>query len=191
MLEYQRYGRNKETLINKRYIESGEYRRKFDCATDNPKVNQTLYKCAKKALKHRIGTVFEDMYWIDGDTGEILFSVTDSALERTIAYTNNIKKSVKKHDNVITIHTHPSSMPPSIEDFNSCLSNGYRECFVACHDGKLFKYLSKEKVSPELYELYIKRFRKYGYEEFNAQISALNQIKENYNIEYEEVVFYG
>lgn len=33
-LEYQRYGRNKETLINKTYIESGEYKRKFDNASE-------------------------------------------------------------------------------------------------------------------------------------------------------------
>ena len=29
-LENQRYGRNKSTLVNKTYIESGEYRRKYD-----------------------------------------------------------------------------------------------------------------------------------------------------------------
>ena len=38
ILENQRYGRNKETIVNKTYIESGEYRRKFDNATDNPEV---------------------------------------------------------------------------------------------------------------------------------------------------------
>lgn len=30
-------------------------------------VNKTLYDCAKTALKHRSGTVFEDMYWIDSE----------------------------------------------------------------------------------------------------------------------------
>lgn len=49
-LEYQRYGRNKDTLVNKSYIESGEYRRKFDNITDNPDVNRTLYQCAKEVF---------------------------------------------------------------------------------------------------------------------------------------------
>ena len=71
-LEYQRYGRNKETLVNKSYIESGEYRRKFDNATDNRKLNKALYDAAKTALKHRSGTELEDMYWFDGETGEII-----------------------------------------------------------------------------------------------------------------------
>lgn len=34
-LEFQRYGRNKSTLVNSTYISSGEYRNKFDKITDN------------------------------------------------------------------------------------------------------------------------------------------------------------
>lgn len=83
-LEYQRYGRNKTTLVNKTYIESGEYRRKFDNATDNPAVNKMLYDKSKEALKHRSGTVFEDMYWIDSESGKLLLEVTDSTIERAI-----------------------------------------------------------------------------------------------------------
>lgn len=32
-LEFQRYGRNKDTLINNTYIDSGEYRNKFNGIT--------------------------------------------------------------------------------------------------------------------------------------------------------------
>ncbi len=67
-LEYQRYGRNKETTINHTYINSGEYRRKFDKITDNVEVNRTLYLKAKEMLQHRSGTMLEDMYWIDRET---------------------------------------------------------------------------------------------------------------------------
>ena len=35
LLEYQRYGRNKKTIINHTYINSGEYRNKFDKITKN------------------------------------------------------------------------------------------------------------------------------------------------------------
>ncbi|MCI8777412.1 MAG: hypothetical protein HFK00_08515 [Oscillospiraceae bacterium] len=104
--EKQRYGRNKDTLVNKAYIDSGEYRRKFDNATENPAVNKTLYDCAKKALKHRGGTIFEDMYWIDRETGNVILSVTDSTDERAIVYTDRIRRTIKNKKNFITIHTH-------------------------------------------------------------------------------------
>lgn len=40
--EYQRYGRNKGTQINNTYINSGEYRKKFDGITDNSSINRLL-----------------------------------------------------------------------------------------------------------------------------------------------------
>jgi hypothetical protein len=190
-LENQRYGRNKNTLVNKTYIESGEYRRKFDNATDNPNVNKTLYKCAKKALLHRSGTVFEDMYWIDGNTGEIILSVTDSTDEHAIVYTDKIRNAIRNNENIITLHTHPSSMPPSIDDFNSCLRHGYRCGFVACHNGRIFKYSSAQEVSKKLYDLHIGNYLDEGYEESDAQIKAIEKIKVNYLIEFKEVDYNG
>lgn len=187
-LENQRYGRNKDTLVNKTYIESGEYRRKFDNITDNSEVNKTLYDCAKKALRHRSGTVYEDMYWIDGDTGEIILSVTDSTDERAIVYSDRIKNTIKNNKNIITIHTHPSSMPPSIDDFNSCYKNGYQTGIVACHNGKVFLYSSEQEVSKSLYNLYIGEFLDDGMNEFDAQFKALNKLSESYLIKFAEVL---
>ena len=191
-LEYQIYGRNKSTLVNKTYIDGGEYRRKFDKATDNSAVNKALYDSAKKALKHRSGTELEDMYWLDSESGEILLAVTDSTDESSIKYTDSIKKKIKQALNnskkIVAMHTHPKSMPPSIDDFNSCFSHGYIEGFVACHDGKIFRYSSGERVSSSLYELYIQNFLDDGMSEYDAQIKALEKIKVNYDINFEEVL---
>ena len=49
-IEDQRYGRNKGTLVNSTYINSGEYRRKFDNITNDNDVNRTLYSKAKEML---------------------------------------------------------------------------------------------------------------------------------------------
>lgn len=188
ILENQRYGRNKNTIVNKAYIDSGEYRRKFDSATDNPKVNKALYNCAKQALKHRSGTAFEDMYWIDDKSGKILLSVTDSTEERAIVYTDKMKNTIKKYKNVITLHTHPSSMPPSISDFNSAFQNGYNGGLVVCHNGKVFSYTSKEEVSEKLYNMYISSFYKEGFSEYESQIKALEKLKQSYDIDFKEMI---
>lgn len=187
ILENQRYGRNKTTLVNKSYIESGEYRRKYDNATDNQEVNKTLYDCAKAALKHRSGTVFEDMYWIDSETGKVVLSVIDSTDERAIIYTDKIKNTIKNNKNIITLHTHPSSMPPSISDLNSCCKNKYKIGFIACHDGRVFAYTSKQEISENLYNIYIGDFICNGNDELNAQLLALNELKKNHEIDVWEV----
>lgn len=186
-LENQRYGRNKSTVINNTYIESGEYRRKFDNATDIPEVNKTLYNCSKTALKHRSGTVYEDMYWIEGNTGQILLSVTDSTDERAIVYTDRIKKAIMNQQNAITLHTHPSSMPPSVSDINSCCKNGYKKGFVACHNGKVFGYTAKEEVNERIYNMYIESFLREGFNEYDAQMKTLNKLSQTYDISVWEV----
>lgn len=188
VLENQRYGRNKDTLVNKTYIESGEYRRKFDNATNNSEVNKTLYNCAKSALKHRSGTVLEDMYWINSKTGEIILSVIDSTDERTIVYTDRIKNTIKNNNGIITIHSHPSSMPPSSSDLNSCCSNSYKMGFVACHNGKIFGYTSNEIINDRIYNMYIQKYIKSGNDEYEAQLKALDKLSQSYDIKVWEVV---
>ncbi len=100
------------------------------------------------------------MYWLDGTTGDIIFSVTDSDEKRAVEYTEKVKSAVSKSSDkkIITLHTHPSSMPPSIEDFNSCLKHGYYLGFVACHNGKIFRYSSREYVNPSLLNFIFKNF---------------------------------
>ena len=147
MEEYQRYGRNKDTIINSSYINSGEYRRKFDKITSNDDINRILYSKAKEMLFHRSGTLYEDMYWFDGD---IIAKALDEKEEEKIDYTPSIFRAISGRNNLITMHTHPSSMPPSIADFNSCFADHYASCFVICHDGKIYNYVSAQKVPDEL-----------------------------------------
>lgn len=186
-LEYQRYGRNKDTLVNKTYIESGEYKRKFDNATDNPELNKALYDAAKTALKHRSGTELEDMYWFDGKTGEIISKEIDSTTPRLVSYSKMTKQAVKSNDNIIALHTHPSSMPPSVDDFNACFNNGYKCGFVACHNGKIFGYSSKQLLSSKLYELIVGDYIDCGLPEYEAQLHALTDLGRNHKIEFWEV----
>lgn len=94
MLEYQRYGRNKNTVVNKTYINSGEYRRKFDKITHNDDINRILYSKAKEMLFHRSGTLYEDMYWIDGNTGEIVAKALDEKVTEEVNYTKSIFNAI-------------------------------------------------------------------------------------------------
>ena len=187
--EYQRYGRNKSTLINKTYIDSGEYRRKYDSISDNADVNRVIYTSAKNALKHRSGTLYEDMYWIDSDSGKVVASELNSTIEQKIVYSDATKKAVSSFEKkkLITIHSHPSSLPPSVADFNSCYRNQYKCSYIACHDGKVFAYTSDQEISEDLYSLYISSLKDEGVTEYEAQILTLNKLKENHLIDFWEV----
>ena len=186
-LEYQRYGRNKETVINNTYIDSGEYRNKFNHITDNDDVNRVIYSKAKEMLKHRSGTKFEDMYWIDKTTGAVVASVLNEQQEERIIYTESVLKAISGQKNLIAMHTHPNSMPPSAADFNSAFYNEYAASFVFCHDGKIFGYTSNKILSTYVYERYISEFKAIGLQEYEAQIKALDKLRQNYEIDFWEV----
>jgi len=185
--EEQRYGRNKETLVNHSYIESGEYRKKFDKISDNAELNKLLYQLAKKMLTHRSGTLFEDMYWIDPDTLEVVASETSCSEEQRIIYSEATKRAIRGKDGLVTIHTHPSSFPPSLEDFNSNYIHNNGVGVVCGHNGIVYVYWAKEEVPKQewvvAYQVNCKKCR----DENLAQIQTWRTLMEMYQIDVEEV----
>lgn len=185
--EVQRYGRNKNTTVNHSYINSGEYRNKFDRISNDKALNRKVYQITKRMLEHRSGTLFEDMYWLDIDTLEVIASETEQKSESRIKYSRATKKAIAKNVNLLVIHTHPNSMPPSVNDFNSALKNKYRLCIVCCHDGKIFMYNSKKHVVELLNKGTIAKYKKMGYDDYESQILALEELQNNGEISFKEV----
>lgn len=185
--EEQRYGRNKDTQINHSYIDSGEYRKKFDKISDNEKLNKVLYSLAKDMLNHRAGTLFEDMYWLNPDTAEIMAKELDGLTEEQIDYSTKTMKIVDTTSGLLTIHSHPNSYSPSAVDFNSNYSHDYVLGIICCHDGRIFIYSANEKIDEDLYTAYVKKYKLEGQTEFDAQWSALESIQENVDISFKEV----
>ena len=187
-LELQRYGRNKSTQINKAYIESGEYRRKFNQITDDANLARLLYTKAKEMLYHRSGTEYEDMYWIDANECSIIVSATNEIEKEKVIYTPGILTAIAGNNSVIAMHNHPHSMPPSLEDFNSYNSHGYIDGIIICHNGKIFRYSSACILSTLLYDIYYAEYYSKEQSEYAAQLYALNELRRNYKIVYEEVL---
>lgn len=189
--ERQRYGRSRETAINHSYINSGDYRKKFDYISLSPKMNRLLYRLSKKILEHRSGTEFEDMYWIDPENVMIVAEETGSRSKGKIEYSEKLISKIKKYNNLITIHSHPNSFPPSINDLNSNYYNHYDIGIIVCHDGKIFMYSSKQPINEDYYKLTIEKYLKSGYNEYEAQMFALEKMQEKFDIEVKEVKHYG
>ncbi len=185
--EGQRYGRNKDTAINHTYINSGSYRRKFDFISNSPDLNRLIFQLSKKMLEHRSGTKFEDMYWIDAAHRRVIAKETESCSEEQIVYSNSIRSQISKYENLITLHSHPNSYPPSINDLNSNFINHYGLGIVACHDGKIFKYASNQEIREDYYKMVVEKYLKKGYNEYEAQIEALKELVTKFDIMVKEV----
>ncbi len=187
-LKDQRAGRNKDTTINRRYIESGEFRRKFDQITDDPKYNRKLYQLAKDMLYHRSGTVFEDMYWMDLDTGNIIAAEISDNTERGISYSDVTKKKIRQYPNLITIHSHPSGMPPSPGDFKANYVYKYSLGVVVGHNGKVYVYKTLKDYEVKYGEMLIANYKEKMYNEEEAQLAALYELEKDGYIAIKEVI---
>ena len=183
----QRKGRNKDTQIDQSYIESGEFRKKFDLITDDKDINRLLYICAKKMLYHRSGSLQEDMYWIDANSKQIVAKELDQIQEQKVIYSKKTRKKINKQQGLITIHTHPSSSPPSVGDFNSNYRNKYSLGVVCGHDGKVFIYTSHVEIPVGFYAKKVEYYRKLGYNDYEAQIETIKSLSNVYNIKCKEV----
>jgi hypothetical protein len=188
--EEQRYGRNKNTVVNHTYINSGSYRKKFDKISMSTDLNRLLFQLSKRMLKHRTGTKYEDMYWIDPETVSIVAEETESSLEEEIIYKDSIVSKIKHYNDLITLHSHPNSFPPSINDLNSNYYNHYGMGVVACHDGKIFIYSSGEEINSDYYKLTVEEYLKNGYNEYEAQIHALMELQMKFDVFVKEVTDY-
>ena len=191
-IEYQRIGRNKSTQINNGYINSGAYRKKFDLLSDSKELNRLVYQLAKKMLDHRAGTEYEDMYWIDLDTLTIVAEELNGETAKEIVYSDKTKKIVADYKNnptkrLLTIHTHPSSFPPSIPDFNANFENGYNIGVIICHDGTVFLYSAEEELNENYYNLLVAKKLNQGYNDYEARFITLQEMQENFEIVIKEV----
>ncbi len=175
------------TIISRTYIESNEYRRKFDEISENHKLNRILYNLAKKMLLHRNGTFYEDMYWIDANTCRVITQELNATEEKKITYSLKTKNLIKNQKNLITIHSHPNGFPPSIEDFNACFYNHYVFGVVCGHNGKVYVYTSESYLNKATYYIILHKYKKIGYDDNEAQLLALQKLSESTKIKIKEV----
>ena len=189
--EEQRPGRNKETQINKTYINSGSYKRKFDLITDSPELSRLLYHLSKKMLLHRSGTRYEDMYWINLDTDSVIAEEINCTSEKRVEYSEKTIRAINSCSNILTIHSHPDSFPPSIDDINSNFLHQYVAGIVVGHDGKVYLYSANEAVNTRYYQLIVEENLKSGYNETEAQVGALKKLTECFSITFKEVTDNG
>jgi hypothetical protein len=186
-LEEQRQGKMKASQVDMSYINSGEYRRKFDSITNDSELSRLLYSIAKEMLIHRAGTTFEDMYWIDLDTKKVVASVIDSKIERKIIYPVRVEKIVNENKRLITMHTHPFGLPPSYNDLRSAYEHRYVLSLVIGHNGRIFTYTSNEEINENRFYYRLSKFEMQYLEEIDAQIENLLYYSEKGQIYFSEV----
>jgi hypothetical protein len=194
ILELQRYGRYKNTQIDKKYINSSEYRRKFDRLTDDEAINSKIYYEAKKILTHRSGTEYEDLTFINAENGKVLsntnFAETalrsgkseDEVILKTMPTENmkSMSNNVAPHS-IIAIHNHPGNSLPSLADLRAAVTHSYKSSVILAHNGTVYKFTVKDTYVENLADFTLGRLEK----------SILSGDKDKINRYTDELADYG
>ena len=129
------------------YINSDQYRAKFNSISKNPELNQAIYKYCKAAITHQSGSYKEDLTILRLD-GSLVGQTSGKVLYET-HYTKSLVETVYSSQpySLISIHNHGTNVPPSGADFGSAGEKRYAFGIVACHDGNVY-YYSAQNARP-------------------------------------------
>lgn len=173
-------------ITDKSYINSEAYRRKFDKISKNKALNSAIFKYCKAAVIHQSGTYKEDLTILRLDGSFV--GQTSGKVDYETHYNKHLKEIVSAAEPyaLISIHNHGTNIPPSGADFESAGNKKYAFGIVACHNGEVYVYSSKN-AKPFLASGLDKRVDKYknrGYNILEAFETSLNEASLTYGIEW-------
>ena len=140
-----RYG-EASLIADEKYINSEEYRAKFDAITDDQSVNDKICYYSRKAILDNNGSELESLYLLDKKSGELIASIDKDGdkIPKGIHYTEEFKekRDAAKRAGVelISIHNHPEGYPPSIDDFSKKEEHGYSISLACGANGQVYQY---------------------------------------------------
>lgn len=149
IVEHARLRRNYNNTVAEKALDAPGFVDKFKSITENKVVNDAIYNSAVQMLKHRNGTNREDLYLIDGKTGEIIHAHTTSEKDYAVVYDDAIKLAIanakQAGKSIIAMHNHPNGLPPTMDDGVSAFARGYEFGVVVGHNMEVFTYSHTSK----------------------------------------------
>lgn len=166
-------------------INSNEYKKKIYQITNNDRVNESIYNVAKKIFNHRDKTNLEDLYYLNAKNGEIIGFQTNMRKSGEAHINSKMEKAIKENpNNIIAIHNHVTSLPPSDGDINSSFARNYKLGVELGFDGSIYTYNTKKMtqyISTNMYELKVAKYKKMMYNEAESQWYAMEELAKEYN----------
>lgn len=167
-----------ESVIDAKQIASAEYQRKFDSLGESKKVTRSIRAKAKEILRHRSGTKYEDLTYIDTKTGKSYINKSYDK-ENTCRPSRSMTKALRDADDysIIGLHNHPGSSVPSIDDICVAVKRKYKYGVVVCHNGIIFKYTINGSINEANVNIYLAKVHSMLY---NEDAEGLKKPSNNY-----------
>lgn len=169
-LEFSTKGRIDNTIMARKVIESNTYSRKINKLPEDDAVRKNIKLEMIKMIKHRSGTLFEDLIFINSKTGELKRSDQFEKIRAAKPTRKMLQMLNQTEDDVIIgIHNHPGSTVPSFSDIAVANIRKYKYGLIAAHDGNIFKYWIIGQIDKFIYDLAVANLNREGYTKDSLQ----------------------
>lgn len=159
--EGERSNGDRSTYLNRELIFSNRYIDALKTLGESRYCCKNILDSSRAMLEHHHGDKYEDLYFIDSVTNQILARTDYRINEQEVLPTAAMKTMARNSPNIISIHNHPANGLPSFEDIKSCYLVGYKYGLVMCHNGDIFQYKTLDDLNRANYEssfhIYYKR----------------------------------
>lgn len=170
--EIPRTEKLKPLEVDKAAVTSNAYKKMvYNAFNEMPKVKRAVRDSIGKIYKHRTGSDYEDLYFINSSTGKIRIS-TRGEEPGICRPTKSMKKMIAdaEEGTIIGIHNHPRNSAPSLPDIMVASQRTYKYGIVACHDGTLYKYSVTGEVNKPMAESLLAIYEKREYSKIDKNI---------------------
>ena len=177
-----------KTKVSPDLYSNAKWRENFNRVSDNAAVNNSVRNIAQQILKHRDGTFYEDMYFINASTGAIEGFNTNDNIKCGVKINRSLLSALDKTDTeLIGIHNHPYSSIPSLSDLNAiALRSNQSKGVIICHDGTIFTYTKPNRVITESeYKNYLTKFSMYS--KMTMEDKGFQMLGEDFDFIFERI----
>ena len=178
----------RDSRIDRTVINSNEYDKKLNKLGENPDVTRSIKDGCRDILKHRDGSKYEDIVFINGNTGDMIKRM-DYNVKQRAAPSKKMMKMLEKEPagTIIAIHNHPDSTLPSASDLAVAYNRKYKYGLIACHNGDIYKYSVSRPFGNMENMVYNNRFDKFNSGEYNSIEEFFVEIEENTGVRIEKL----
>ena len=189
---------HRELLVNNERLNVDKLRERLAVLNESGETIVEIQRNIHDTLKHRNNTHYEDLTFIDSINGKSWINKNydyydaESKISRCKPTENMLEKLSSAPDyTFISIHNHPSSSAPSVDDLKALIGRRYKYGLVVCHNGTIYKYSTKrtilfDKIERSALEGQLAKLEKALYNSNKEQeISAINNLKKMFEINME------
>lgn len=171
-------------------VKSDGYAAKFS-KLDMPRdAAASVHKSAVAMLSHRSGSDLEDLVLVSKSEGRVVARSTAGTVPFETARNAEVDRAISTYPrgDLVSVHNHPTDLPPTGSDFVSAGYKGYGGGVVALHNGEVFYYeVGDIPFRVESFDNKVENKVKMGTSRYDAIIEVMREYERSHGIKWEKL----